>query len=39
MMHTGGQQEIAVSASVKGLGLSYVDGSDDQMVMLMLTMM
>ena len=25
----GGQQEIAVSASVKGLGLSYVDGSDD----------
>ncbi len=30
MMHTGGQQEIAVSASVKGLGLSYVDGSDDQ---------
>ena len=25
----GGQQEVAVSASVKGLGLSYVDGSDD----------
>jgi len=27
---SGGQQEIAVSASVKGLGLNYVDGSDDQ---------
>ena len=26
---TGGQQEIAVSASIKGLGLSYTDGSDD----------
>ena len=25
----GGQQEIAVSASVKGLGLSYTDGTDD----------
>ena len=27
---SGGQQEIAVSASIKGLGLNYVDGSDDQ---------
>jgi len=27
--NTGGQQEIAVSASIKGLGLSYTDGSDD----------
>ena len=26
---SGGQQEIAVSASVKGLGLSYTDGTDD----------
>ena len=25
----GGQQEIAVSASIKGLGLSYTDGSND----------
>jgi len=27
--NTGGQQEIALSASVKGLGLSYTDGTDD----------
>ena len=26
---SGGQQEIAVSASVKGLGLNYVDGTED----------
>jgi len=26
---SGGQQEIAVSASVKGLGLNYVDGTDE----------
>ncbi|MDB2410340.1 hypothetical protein N9W57_06945 [Pseudomonadales bacterium] len=27
---TGGQQEVAVATSISGLGISYVDGSNDQ---------